>query len=160
MLIDLVNFGAAVSRNNERYLLLSATAKDAATAFADECLANHLLQDNNWIKLNAVSQHHNFMQAIETIKRLGTSLSNMNLALRSIEEPDEFDDKDNSTTPSEILRNHYNMFSEYEAALDLILHVVPKTSPVYAPLEAYRTREVAAMYDGWTEAARRFDCAA
>jgi hypothetical protein len=157
MLIDLVNFGAAFSHNNERYLLLDATVKDAATAFADECLANHLLQDNNWIKLNAVSQHHKFMQAIETIKRLGTSLSDMNLALRSIEEPDEFDDKENAARPSEILRNHYNLFSEYEAALDLILHVVPKSSPVYTPLEAYRTREISAMHESWTKAAREFD---
>jgi chemotaxis protein histidine kinase CheA len=157
MLIDLVNFGAAIVRNDERYLLLNATVKDAAFAFADERLANHLLQDNNWVKFDMVSGYHKYMQAIETIMRLGTSLSDMNLALSSIEEPDEFDDKENAVTPSEILRSHYKMFAEYESALDLILGVIPESSPIYTPLEAYKTRETAAIHNEWTKAARKFD---
>lgn len=62
MAIDLANFGNGLARGDERYLPLATTVRDAAIAFADEKLANHLFHDKNWLSFRCVSKQHRCMQ--------------------------------------------------------------------------------------------------
>ncbi|KAH6865819.1 hypothetical protein BKA58DRAFT_390195 [Alternaria rosae] len=62
MAIDLANFGNGLARGDERYLPLDTTVRDAAIAFADEKLANHLFHDKNWLSFRCVSKQHRCMQ--------------------------------------------------------------------------------------------------
>jgi hypothetical protein len=155
MVVDLVNFGYGLVHNDERYLLVDTTVKNAAAAFAEECLADQLFKEKNWAKFSSVLEQHKRMSAIKTILRLETSLSDMNLALSSAEAPDEFDE-DISATPTEIVGAYFNIFGEYESAFSLLLAAVPESSPLHMPLKTRMESEVLAVHNAWTEAARKF----
>jgi hypothetical protein len=157
MLIDLINFGDGIGRNDGGpYHLLNATVKDAAIDFANERLTKYPFRDNKWLKFLEVSEQHKIMQAFKTIARLGTSLFDMDLALGSAEAPDEFDDDEISATPSEIVKKYYGIFCDYDSALQQFLDAVPKSSPKYEPAKAYREYEGLAMCDTWKKAAHKF----
>ncbi|CAG5140992.1 uncharacterized protein ALTATR162_LOCUS824 [Alternaria atra] len=157
MLIDLINFGDAIGRNDDGpYHLLNAIVKDAAIDFANERLTKYLFHDNKWLKFLEVSEQHKIMQAFKTIASLGTSLFDMDLALSSAEAPDEFDDDEISATPSEIVEKYYRIFCEYDSALQQFLDAVPKPSPTYGLVKAHRECEGLAMSDTWKKAAQKF----
>jgi hypothetical protein len=150
MLIDLINFEDSPNR------LLNATVNDAAIEYANEGLAKWLFLNNRWLSFEKVSAQHKNIQAIKTIAHLETSLFDMDLALISAAEPDEFDDEEISETPSGILKKYYEAFSEYGSALYQFLCAVPESSPLYELVKAHGEHEGLAMYDGWTKAAHKF----
>jgi hypothetical protein len=157
MLIDLINFGDAIGRNDDGpYHLLNATVKDAAIDFANERLTKYLFHDNKWLKFLEVSEQHKIMHAFKTIASLGTSLFDMDLALSSAEAPDEFDDDEISATPSEIVEKYYGIFCEYDSALQQFIDTVPKPSPTYELVKAHRECEGLAMSDTWKKVAQKF----
>ncbi|CAN9249745.1 unnamed protein product [Alternaria alternata] len=158
MLIDLINFEDAIGRNDDGlYGLLNATVKDAAIQYANDGLSKWLFRHYMWLDFDKVFVQHGNLQSIKTIASLGTSLFDMDLALSSAEQPDEFDDGEITATPSEILEKYHGIFNEYGSALRHFLSAVPESSPMYELVKAHGEHEGFITYDSWYKAVRKFD---
>lgn len=158
MLIDLINFEDAIGRNDDGlYGLLNATVKDAAIQYANDGLSKWLFRHYMWLDFDKVFVQHGNLQSIKTIASLGTSLFDMDLALSSAEQPDEFDDGEITATPSEILEKYHGISNEYGSALRHFLSAVPESSPMYELVKAHGEHEGFITYDSWYKAVRKFD---